>query len=170
MSAPLPPSAEELGEIHLLERLKYTYLRCLDTKDWDAMARLLTPNVEATYSGGANSYSGRDEVLAFLRRTMGDESFHSSHHCHHPEIDLVSESEATGTWALEDTVLLLDLDLVVRGAAFYTDRYVKVDGRWLIAATGYKRLWEEISPRSSIEGLQLTASWWRTDGRSSLTG
>ena len=49
-------------------------------------------------------------------------------------------------------------------------RTVKRDGRWLIAATGYKRLWEEIAPRASIEGLALTASWWRTDGRSSLVG
>ena len=166
----LAVTPEVLVEIHLIERLKYAYFRCLDQKRWDEMATLLTPDIEATYSGGANSASGRDEVMDFLQRTMGSETFHSSHHGHHPEIDLVSPTEATGTWALEDTVHLLDFDLTIRGAAFYEDRYVKVDGRWLIAATGYKRLWEEISPRGSVEGLQLTASWWRTDGRSSLTG
>ncbi len=172
MTTPTTPTLTpaDLVEIHLVERLKYAYLRCLDQKRWDEMETLFTEDVEATYSGGANSASGRDEVMAFLRRTMGSESFHSSHHCHHPEIDLVGPDEAVGTWALEDTVLLLDLDLVVRGAAFYEDRYVKRDGRWLIAATGYKRLWEEIAPRASIEGLSLTASWWRTDGRSSLVG
>lgn len=168
MTVELTPEA--LVEIHRIERLKYAYLRCLDQKRWDEIATLMTPDVEATYSGGANSYSGRDAVVEFLQRTMGPDTFHSSHHCHHPEIDLLTPTRAEGTWALEDTVLLLDFDLVVRGAAFYTDTYVKQDGRWLIAATGYKRLWEEISPRGSIEGLQLTASWWRTDGRSSLTG
>ncbi len=161
---------EDLVEIHAIERLKYAYLRCLDQKLWDEMETLLTPDVEATYSGGANAHSGRVAVMDFLRRTMGSETFHSSHHCHHPEIDLVAPDRATGTWALEDTVHLLDFDLTIRGAAFYEDTYVKVDGRWLIAATGYKRLWEEMSPRASVSGLQLTASWWRTDGRSSLTG
>lgn len=161
---------DDLVEIHAIERLKYAYLRCLDQKLWDEMETLMTPDVEATYSGGANAYSGREAVLDFLRRTMGSETFHSSHHCHHPEIDLDGPDRATGTWALEDTVHLLDFDLTIRGAAFYEDTYVKVDGRWLIAATGYKRLWEEMSPRGSIDGLQLTASWWRTDGRSSLTG
>lgn len=168
MTAPLTP--DDLVDIHLIERLKYAYFRCLDQKRWDELATLLTPDVEATYSGGANSASGREAVMGFLTRTMGGDDFHSSHHGHHPEIDLLSSTEAVGTWALEDTVHLLDLDLTIRGAAFYEDRYVKVEGRWLIAATGYKRLWEEISPRASIEGLQLTASWWRTDGRSSLTG
>lgn len=168
MSVALTP--DDLVDIHLIERLKYAYFRCLDQKRWDEMATLLTPDVEATYSGGANSYSGRDAVLDFLERTMGAETFHSSHHGHHPEIDLVSPTEATGTWALEDTVLLLDFDITIRGAAFYEDRYLKVDGRWLIAATGYKRMWEEMAPRGSVPGLQLTASWWRTDGRSSLTG
>ena len=167
MTVDLTP--ETLVEIHRIERVKYAYLRCLDQKRWDDLADLLTADVEATYSGGANSFSGRDAVMEFLRRTMGAVTFHSSHHCHHPEIDLVAPDRAEATWALEDTVLLLDLDLVVRGAAFYHDTYVKRDGRWLIAATGYQRIWEELAPRSSVEGLQLTASWWTTGGRSSLS-
>jgi len=161
---------DDLVAIHHIEQLKYAYFRCLDQKRWDEMETLLTPDVEATYSGGANSYSGRVAVLDFLQRSMGAETFHSAHHCHHPEIRLVSPTEATGTWSMEDTVIMLDFDITIRGAGFYEDRYVKVDDRWLIAATGYKRLWEELAPRGSTEGLQLTASWWSTDGRSSLTG
>lgn len=168
MAAELTP--EDLVTLHHIERLKHAYLRCLDQKLWDEMATLLTPDVEASYSGGTNAFSGRDAVLDFLRRTMGADSFHSSHHVHHPEIDLLGPDEAVGTWAMEDTVIMLDLDLTVRGAGFYQDRYVRHDGGWLIAATGYRRLWEELSPRGAVEGLQLTASWWRTDGRSSLAG
>lgn len=167
---PPPATLDDLLAVGQLERLKYAYFRCLDQKRWDEMATLLTDDVEATYSGGANSFSGREAVLDFLRRTMGADTFHSAHHGHHPEIDLVGPDEATATWAMEDTVILLDFDLTIRGAGFYEDRYVRRDGRWLIAATGYRRLWEEMAPRGSTEGLQLTASWWRTDGRSSLTG
>ncbi len=161
---------DDLVAIHHIEQLKYAYFRCLDQKRWDEMETLLTPDVEATYSGGTNSFSGRDAVLDFLQRSMGAESFHSAHHCHHPEIRLTSATDATGTWAMEDTVIMLDFDITIRGAGFYEDRYVRQNGQWLIAATGYKRLWEELAPRASTEGLQLTASWWRTDGRSSLAG
>ena len=161
---------DDLVEIHEITQLKHAYFRCLDQKRWEEMATLLVPEVEATYSGGANSFSGRDAVLDFLERSMGAETFHSAHHGHHPEIALLSPTEATGTWAMEDTVIMLDFDITIRGAGFYEDAYEKRDGRWAITRTGYKRLWEEMAPRGSVDGLTLTASWWRTDGVSSLTG
>ena len=62
----------------------------------------------------------------------------------------------------------LQWELDIRGAAFYEDEYVKVDGDWKIQRTAYKRVFEEISSRAGRPGLQLTASWWGTGGRSSL--
>jgi hypothetical protein len=63
---------------------------------------------------------------------------------------------------------MTDWELTVRGAAFYTDEYVKAGGAWKISMTGYKRTYEEIQPRGPVEGLQLTASWWTTGGVSSI--
>jgi hypothetical protein len=99
---------------------------------------------------------------------MGSEQFLSSHRCHHPEIDLTSPTTATGVWALEDTVVHGEHGVTIQGAAFYEDEYVVEGGAWRIARTGYRRTYEEIYPRSSIEGLRLTASWWGTGGRSEL--
>jgi hypothetical protein len=59
-------------------------------------------------------------------------------------------------------------DFALRGAAFYTDEYVKRDGSWLITRTAYKRTFEEIWSRSRPGPHRLTASWWDTDGRSEL--
>jgi hypothetical protein len=99
---------------------------------------------------------------------MGATTMLTSHRCHHPEIDLTGPDEAVGIWALEDVVILTDIGINVQGAAFYTDRYVKVDGSWLIAHTGYRRTYEELLPRTPLKGLKLTADWWATDGRSTL--
>jgi hypothetical protein len=99
---------------------------------------------------------------------MGAETFLSSHRCHHPEIDLTGPERATGTWALEDVVIETQWDITIRGAAFYTDDYVKHDGDWKIARTAYKRTYEELQPRGAVPGLRLTASWWATDGQSEL--
>ena len=158
---------ERLVEIERICRLKYAYLRCLDQKRWDDLRELFTPDATASYGGGRHTYSG-SAIVDWITQAMDDPGVHSAHRCTQPEIDLVSDTEATGTWALIDTVIDTRFDVTVQGASFYEDRYVKVDGRWLIAHTGYKRTFEEIFSRSSIEGLRLTASWWATDGVSSL--
>ncbi|HVX19590.1 MAG TPA: nuclear transport factor 2 family protein [Acidimicrobiales bacterium] len=160
---------EDLVEIELVKRLKYRYLRCLDQKEWDELATCFTPDATAAYGGGAHRYDGREAIMEFLRTSMGATTMLTSHRCHHPEIDLTGPTTAEGTWALEDVVVLVDVGVTVQGAAFYSDRYVKVDGAWLIAHTGYRRTYEEIFPRASIEGLKLTAQWWATDGRSKLS-
>jgi len=161
---------DDLLEIEAIKRLKYAYLRCLDQKNWDELATLLTEDAVARYSAGKYSYDGRDAIVQWLRDAMGAETFHSSHRGTHPEIELVSSDEATGVWALDDTVIETGYDVTIRGAAFYTDRYRKVDGRWLIAETGYQRSFEEIQPRDGSSPPTLTASWWATGGASSLEG
>ena len=159
---------DDLIEIEAIKRLKYRYIRCLDQKLWDEMGTCFTDDAVALYSGGKYRYDGRDAILEFLSRSMGADTFHSSHRVHQPEIDLTSATTATGTWAMDDVVVMTDWELTVRGAAFYTDEYVKVDGDWKIALTGYKRTYEELQPRAPVEGLTLTASWWTTGGVSSI--
>ena len=158
----------DLVEIELIKRLKYKYLRCLDQKLWDEMAECFVADATAAYSGGKYSYDGRDAILQFLVKSMGEDTFLSSHRVHHPEIDLTGPTTARGVWALEDVVIDTKWEITIRGAAFYTDDYVKEDGVWLIQHTGYKRTYEEIQPRKDVPGLKLTASWWGTDGKSEL--
>ncbi len=161
---------QDLVEIEQIKRLKYRYLRCLDQKEWDDLEDCFVAGATASYGGGAYPFDSRDEIMAFLREAMGPDTFHSSHQCHHPEIDIIGGGEATGVWALQDVVIDTGFDLTIRGAAFYTDRYEKADGEWRIAHTGYKRLYEEVYPRGEMDGLRLTASWWTTGGRSELAG
>ena len=155
---------DQLVEIELIRQLKYKYMRCLDQKCWDEMAEVFTPDATAAYSGGKYSYEGRDAILEFLSSSMGADTFHSSHHVHHPEIQLTSKSTATGTWALQDVVIDLKWEITIRGAAFYNDEYAKRDGLWRICHTGYRRLYEEMESRKDKPDLKLTASWWQSDG------
>ena len=159
---------DDLVEIEAIKRLKYAYFRCLDLKRWDDIRELFVEDATCAYSSGAYSYEGRDAIVEFFRKAMGRETFLSSHKAHHPEIELTGPDTATGVWALEDTVIDTQWQLDIRGAAFYEDEYVNVDGAWKILHTAYKRVMEELSPRSGRAGLQLTASYWATGGRSSL--
>ena len=42
----------------------------------------------------------------------------------------------------------LDVNTTLRGAGFYHDEYVKINGEWKIKLTGYIRTYEEIEKRS----------------------
>ena len=157
---------DDLVAIEEIRQLKYRYVRFLDTKRWDDLAELLTPDVTVSFGGGAVERSGRDEVMAFLVESLGDTSTFTRHTVGQPEIALVDADAATKTWALLDEVVMTEGGLTVRGAGYYDDRYVRAADGWRIAHTGYRRLYEEIEPRR--EEVRLTASWWATDGRSSL--
>jgi hypothetical protein len=139
-------NAEDLVEIEAIKRLKYKYVRCLDQKLWDDIVDCFTVDASASYSGGKYSFDGRDAIVEFLRTSMGDEGFLSAHRVTQPEIDLTDATHAIGTWGLVDEVLVKQHGVRVRGAAFYSDEYVKVDGRWRIARTGYVRTFEEFVP------------------------
>lgn len=158
---------DELTDLEHIKRLKYAYLRCLDQKDWQGLGELLVDDATAAYSGGRYTYRGRDEIVGFVERNMGREQFHSSHRAHHPEITLEGD-RAEATWALEDIVIDSEWNFLLIGAAFYEDVYVRVGEHWRIQHTGYRRSFEMTLPTTSIEGFALTASWWGTDGRSSL--
>lgn len=146
----------DLGELEAIKRLKYKYMRCIDEKLWDEMRTCFIENATSSYSGGKYSFSGRDEIMKFLIESMDRKTFLSSHRVHHPEIDLTSDTTATGIWALEDSVIDEENQIALRGAAFYRDEYVKVDGEWRIKHTGYTRTFEEIELRQGNDRVQIT--------------
>jgi hypothetical protein len=163
----MPFTAAELSELEDIKRLKYAYFRCLDQKRWDEMAELFVPEgAVAAYSNGKYRYEGREAIVEFMRTNMGGDAVHTSHRVHHPEI-AIDGDRATGTWAMEDVNVDTEFDFYLTGAGFYEDVYRKVDDRWLIEHTGYKRTFETIQPMSAGK-ISLTASWWTTDGRSML--
>jgi hypothetical protein len=150
----------DLHEIEAIKRLKYRYIRCIDQKLWSELGECFTEDATAAYSGGKYSFSGRDEIMKFLVESMSRNSFLSSHRVHQPEIELTSETTATGIWALEDTVIDTEHDITLRGAAFYRDEYLKIDGQWKIQSTGYQRTFEEVQSRKDCPGLTLTERQW----------
>lgn len=154
-----------MNDVHAIERLKYAYCRFLDTKQFEDLCSLMTEDVTVTYGGGAITLTGRQAVQDYLSKAMESPRMLTSHLVSHPEIDVDGDT-ATGRWALVDTVIVEDADIVIRGASLYEDRYVRTADGWRIQHTGYKRLFEEMGPRP--QGTTTTASWYGTDGRSSL--
>lgn len=154
---------QELVEIEAIKRLKARYQRAVDTKDWELMRSVLAPDARSVYSDGKYTFDGRDEIVKFLEDGLGTAEIQSMHHAHTPEIEITGEATATGTWYLEDFVVSarpsdgMPDGTVLHGTGIYHDRYVKVDGAWLIQETGYERIFEDVQPRGA--GSRLRTRW-----------
>lgn len=153
----------QLIEIEAIKQLKARYQRAVDTKDWELMRSVLAPDAKSVYSDGKYSFEGRDAIVEFLSDGLDNPAIQSMHHAHTPEIEVTSETSAKGVWYLEDFVLTtLPSDgaphgTVMHGTGIYSDDYVKIGGQWLIASTGYERIFEDFQPRG--EGSRMRTRW-----------
>jgi hypothetical protein len=164
---PAPLQVADLAALEAIRRVKYRYLRCVDLKLWDEMAEVFTAGATADYGSPATGkplrFGSRDEIIGFLRESLGP-GLTTLHAAGQPEID-VDGAAATGTWRFEDTVIVTEHRLVIKGAAFYEDRYeLGADGRWRISHTGYVRLYETMQSLDDLPSLKFTASLWGTGG------
>jgi len=144
-----------------LRQLKYRYLRTLDLKQWDEFADTLAPDIQATY-GTRLSFDGREAVVDFMRTSLPS-TIITVHQCHHPEL-VVDGDTATGTWYLEDKVIITEHRMLLTGAAFYEDEYRRgADERWRISRTGYIRSYEAVQSLDDTPSWKLTANRWAAD-------
>jgi hypothetical protein len=135
---------ERLTAIEEIKQLKARYFRCMDTKDWAGFAEQFSPNaamdVSGEMGGGDGLIRGRDEIAGFVRRAIDDVT--TVHHGHMPEITILSDTTASGIWAMEDTLRWPDAAPIrtLHGYGHYHETYENIDGRWHIASTKLTRL------------------------------
>jgi bile-acid 7alpha-dehydratase len=153
-SAETEARVKRIEEMDAIKRLKYKYVRCVDSKLWDDLAQCFVQEATTSY-GGKYNFAGLAAIMDFLRKYNPPEVI-TMHHVHHPEIEMTGGDTARATWALEDYVISLKGDWSHHGTAFYHDEYVKVDGQWKIRHTGYQRVFSERWTRSEIKSLKLT--------------
>ncbi|MBY8862701.1 nuclear transport factor 2 family protein [Nocardia sp. CA2R105] len=151
----------DLAAIEDIRSLKYRYLRALDLKNWDEFAGTFAEDATGAYGspsgGGPLKFDSRDAIVGYMRSALENDII-TVHVCNHPVIEVDGET-ASGTWCLEDTVIVPQYGVMIRGAAYYHDRYRRIDGRWYIAHTGYDRIYEASMPLQDL-GFRLTANRW----------
>ena len=136
-----------MDDIEAIKQLKARYCRTMDTKDWSAMRRLFTDDVEVdTTASGGSVVTGADTFMAFLLEAIGDVV--TVHHCHQPEIQVDSATAASGVWAMEDMLRWPD-GTELHGYGHYHERYEKVDGGWRISRSVLTRLRMDLTPAAT---------------------
>jgi hypothetical protein len=153
----------DLVAIEEIRQLKYRYFRTLDLKEWDAFGDCLTDDVVARYGTQAMDkpvhYNSRDDVVAFMRDNLGPAVI-TVHIASHPEITVDGDT-ATGSWGFEDTVIVPDFKVIIRGGGYYDDSYRRdADGKWRIASTEYQRIYETMTSLDDTPSFKLIANRW----------
>jgi hypothetical protein len=139
--------------IEAIKRVKYRYLRALDTKHWDDFADTLTEDIVGDYGsslGQEHHFTNRTELVEYMRTSM-PAGVITEHRVTHPEITVDGEV-AEATWYLQDRVIVPEYNFMLFGAGFYHDRYRKTEDGWKICATGYDRTYDV---SQSVEGLNF---------------
>ncbi|MFT5695481.1 MAG: hypothetical protein ACI9QQ_001459 [Myxococcota bacterium] len=150
---------QQLMDIEAIRQLKHAYFRCLDTANWEEIADLFHDDVLVHFIGGSYEWKlqGKDEYLKAVSASFTNQAI-GHHNGHHPEIQMLSETEATGIWYLADNMWVMNFNFFTSGTAVYWDRYLKVDGKWTIKDTRYRRIYEinqalEKNPQLSMHHL-----------------
>ena len=129
------------ADIEAIKVLKARYFRMMDTKDWDGLTAVFADDVviDVTNEGGGVTRSAV-EYVAFLRLVIEDVI--TVHHGHMPEIELTSETTASGMWALEDRLWWPEGGPLtsMHGFGHYRETYERTDDGWRIKTMTITRL------------------------------
>jgi hypothetical protein len=137
---------EKLAAIEDIKRLKARYFRLVDSKQYDALEGLFTPNVRVDHSQDHPSarHDNRKDWIAMIRRGMATTT--SIHHGHTPEIEIISRTTASGIWPMQDWIWWPDGetsplgDKALVGWGHYHETYVKIAADWRIDSVTLKRI------------------------------
>jgi hypothetical protein len=152
---------EKLLAIEEIKKLFARRVRYLDLKQWDLYGSVHTEDAwSETYgdlpadkqpaTGGERNKVVGPEALANAIRNFceGKHPLVTCHHAHQPEIDMTSDTTATGIWPMEDHLWWQNGDRVesLHGYGHYHENYRKVDGQWYICYRKLTRLRVDVTP------------------------
>jgi hypothetical protein len=164
MNADITLSAAD--QARAIEDIKRTFarrLRCMDNKQWEVYPTLHTDDVVSETwnglpensnwtprAGAGNRVVGKEQLTQAIRSLLdGGTTVTSVHHGHTPEIELTSDTTATGIWAMEDQLWWTNgaAEEHLHGYGHYHEQYRQENGKWLISYRKLTRLRVDISPR-----------------------
>jgi hypothetical protein len=163
------PAGQDAGLGYLvaveeIKRLKARYFRELDTKNWEGLDEVFTPDavfdlravdsvrhpltgqLSPPLGGEDRIFRGRTAIVAMIRAAVG--GLITVHHGHTPEIEILSVGTARGIVPMEDILRFPSGELLLNGFGHYHETYEKVDSRWKIKTSRLTRLFIAGEPLS----------------------
>jgi hypothetical protein len=134
---------ERLQAIEDIRTLKARYFRLMDTKQWDELVEVFTPDMQVLSPDGAVWMNGGPAFAASLKSSL--ERSVSVHQGFMGEIEIIDADNARGIWAMQDVIDWEDRHpregwKSIVGRGHYHETYRRFDGQWRIATLTLTRL------------------------------
>ena len=123
----LQADIQRLKDIEEIKQVKAQYCRCVDTKDWDGYASLVTDDLTLDTEGGLQQ--GRDTIVASLSQSLAAAT--TVHQVHVAEITVDGDS-AHAIFPMQDYVNMTfgDKTFTIRGFGHYHEDYRRTGDGW----------------------------------------
>jgi hypothetical protein len=130
---------DDLVAIERIRQLKARYCRLFDTKQWDRLRAVFTPDARLEGFSSMPDGSGVEVFLEVVSRRLAPAI--TIHHVQAPEIKLLGPDKARGIWSMSDYVDFPPVPASSgvsgergwRGWAWYEEEYEESDGAWRIS-------------------------------------
>jgi len=137
---------ERLLAIEEIKRLKSKYFYYLDHKDWAKwQAEVWAPDATLEVPEALTEpVQGAATIVKWTAAAAGMQI--STHHGHMPDIEILSDTTARGTWAMEDILRRPKDDpssygyTYLHGFGHYHETYIRLAVGWRIKSTRLVRL------------------------------
>lgn len=141
-----PSSIQPLSDAERIAQVKARYCRFIDTKQWDRLRHLFTPDARFEGLGSAPSGADLSTFVKGVENRLRDAV--SVHHCHMPDIVFTDSETARAIWAMMDYVEWpIGVNVVEApghrgfyGYGHYEEEYLRIDGDWKISFLRLTRL------------------------------
>ncbi len=139
---------EKLMAIEEIKILKARYCRFVDDKNWEELFALFTSDAVLDYSSVREKPYTLKEAREMIPATLKP-GLLTVHQGFMPEIEILSPTQATGIWAMEDRIFGYGSEgdsrtkRFVNGLGRYYETYRREGGRWLIEKLRLTRVWRE---------------------------
>lgn len=162
----MPTVEDRLARLEAIEQiksLKHRYLRACDAKRPEEFRScFIARGAVVDYGPRIGAFEDADGIAAVfariaLRRVDDKVVILDMHHAMHADIEVLSDTEATGAWTLRFRQVDLAEGVERLSAIEYADRYAVEDGEWRIARCEVTVLWTLVTPLP--EGFEVTESF-----------
>ena len=140
-----------------IENLKMRYWRSMDLKAWAQVGECFTadgsfevpPRLKT--DTGILTVRGSHAIAEFLGKRLATAI--TVHQGLAPEIEVINDTAARGTWQLHDVIVNEKENTILTGYGVYEDEYVKENGDWKIKTSKLSRKYVETRNRTTLERI-----------------
>ena len=130
---------ERLEAIEDIRKLKSHYFAACDAKDPVAMRSCFADGSVFIDYGALGQFADADTVVALYTEMACHPHILEMHHGSNPQIELVSHSQARGTWSLHYQQINMQTNVLTQMGGVYADEYRLTPTGWKMSATVFEQ-------------------------------